>query len=88
MSMVVDELATHYSVDELYVDSVIVSAIGADKITYRVAGSVEVTLQWGSNSDLRRGTERNQVSLFRSSVNLSYPWTICGVLTSQNCPMV
>jgi hypothetical protein len=51
----VDELATHHSVDELYVDSVTVSAIGADTITYRVIGSVEVTLQWGSNSDLRRG---------------------------------
>jgi hypothetical protein len=51
----VDELATHHSVDELYVESVIVSAIGADKITYRVTGSVEVTLQWGSDSDLRRG---------------------------------
>src|SRR6202051_3163930 len=51
----VDELATHFSVDELYVDTVTVSTIGADKITYKVAGSVEVTLQWGSNSDVRRG---------------------------------
>jgi len=51
----IDELATHFSVDELCVESVIVSAIGADKITYRVTGSVEETLQWGSNSDVRRG---------------------------------
>ncbi len=53
--MEVDELANHHSVDEVYVERVIVHTIGLDTITYRVTGSVVVTLQWGSNSDVRCG---------------------------------
>jgi len=34
---------------------VTVHKIGLDTITYRVTGSVDVTLQWGSNSDVRPG---------------------------------
>ena len=49
----VDELATHHSLDEVYVEEIIVHKIGCQTITYEVLGSVEVTLQWGSNSDLR-----------------------------------
>ena len=51
----VDELASHYSLEEVYVDRVIVHAIGVDTITYRATGTVAVVLQWGSNSDVRRG---------------------------------
>lgn len=51
----VDELASHYSLDEVYVDRVAVHVIGPDLVTYRATGSVGVMLQWGSNSDLRRG---------------------------------
>lgn len=76
----VDELATHFSVDELYVDSIIVSTIGADTITYLVEGSVEVTLQWGSNSDLRRGdgAESSQSFPFHCEFQLSLddPWDL------------
>ena len=53
--MEVDELATHHSLDEVYVDEVRVAAIGAATITYLASGSIDVTLQWGSNSDVRRG---------------------------------
>jgi hypothetical protein len=42
-------------VDEVYVEHATVHTIGLDTITYRVTGSVDVTLQWGSNSDVRRG---------------------------------
>ena len=51
----VDELASHYSLEEVYVDRVVVHTIGVDTITYRATGSVAVVLQWGSNSDVRRG---------------------------------
>ncbi|NWL08985.1 hypothetical protein [Pseudomonas hunanensis] len=51
----VDELATHYSLEEIYVDSHEVTSITSDAIHIRVSGSLGVTLQWGSNSDLRRG---------------------------------
>ena len=56
------------------------SAIGAEKITYRVTGSVEVTLQWGSNSDVRRGdgAESSQSFSFHCEfqVPLDDPWDL------------
>jgi hypothetical protein len=51
----VDELATHHSIEEVYVGETSVRSIGAHFITYRAAGSISVTLQWGSHSDMRRG---------------------------------
>lgn len=51
----VDELATHYSLEEIYVGSHEVTSITSETIHIRVSGSLGVTLQWGSNSDLRRG---------------------------------
>lgn len=53
--MEVDELASHHSLDDVSVERVTVREIGLDTITYLVTGWVEVTLQWGSNSDVRRG---------------------------------
>jgi hypothetical protein len=51
----VDELASHHSVDEVYVGDTSVRSMGAHFITYRATGSVAITLQWVSNSDKRRG---------------------------------
>jgi hypothetical protein len=51
----VDELATHYSLEQIYVDSHEVTIITSETVHIRVSGSLGVTLQWGSNSDLKRG---------------------------------
>ena len=51
----VDELATHHSIDEVYVDTGRVTAIDATTVTFEVTGVLTVELQWGSNSDLRKG---------------------------------
>lgn len=51
----IDELASHHSVEEIYVDRTGVASIGSTTVRYRATGTVSVTLQWGSNSDLRRG---------------------------------
>ncbi|WP_121120187.1 hypothetical protein [Croceibacterium ferulae] len=51
----VDELASHHSVEDVYVHETRVEAIGATSIRYRATGIVDVVLQWGSNSDLRNG---------------------------------
>jgi hypothetical protein len=51
----IDELASHHSMEEVYVDDVVVQSIGAKTITYKAKGAVSVVLQWGSNSDVRRG---------------------------------
>ena len=48
-----DELATHYLVDEVCVESTEVVDIGPERLMLRVEGSVGVELQYGSNSDVR-----------------------------------
>ena len=52
---VVDELASHHSLEEVYVDHTWVKTIAANSIIYGAKGSISVTLQWGSNSDVRNG---------------------------------
>lgn len=51
----VDELASHHSVGDVYVHETKVESIGAEWVRYRATGSIDVVLQWGSNSDLRNG---------------------------------
>ena len=51
----IDELASHHSVEDVDIDDIAVQSIGAETITYRAKGTVSVVLQWGSNSDVRRG---------------------------------
>lgn len=51
----IDELATHHSIEEIYVGNTEVVSIGAESVRYRASGTISVILQWGSNSDLRRG---------------------------------
>jgi hypothetical protein len=89
----VDELATHHSVEEVYVEQTIVKAIGPDTITYQAKGSISVVLQWGSNSDLARGDGAELPQSFpiecTFEVPLEDPWelsdakTIYGVDTSK-----
>ena len=76
----VDELASHYSLEEIYVDRVIVHTIGVETIIYRAIGSVAVVLQWGSNSDVRRGdgAELEQSFPFYCDIELPLdePWNL------------
>lgn len=76
----VDELATHHYIQEVYVDNTKVHAIGPDAITYRSTGSVDVILQFGSNSDIRNdmGAEIEQSFPFVCDieVSLSEPWNL------------
>jgi hypothetical protein len=82
----VDELASHNSLEEVYVDDVIVQNIGASTITYRATGAVSVVLQWGSNSDVRRGDgiELPQSFPFYCDIEvpLSEPWELSDAETS------
>lgn len=89
----IDELATHYSLEEVYVENTEVHEIGPESITYRAEGSVGVILQWGSNSDVRRGDgaelEQSFPFSFDITVPLEHPWdlgmaeTVGGVDTSE-----
>lgn len=51
----VDELATHHCVNGIDVEDVTVTKVGSEFIHLRASGTIGVELQWGSNSDLRRG---------------------------------
>lgn len=53
--LAIDELATHHSIDEIYTDLVEVNAIDDQFIHIAARGTLACELQWGSNSDLRRG---------------------------------
>ena len=89
----VDELATHHSIEEVYVASTVVHSIGISDITYQAKGTLSVVLQWDSNSDLRRGdgAELGQSFPFYCdiAVPLEDPWdldvadTSYGVDTSE-----
>jgi len=74
----VDELATHHSIQEIYVGETTVLTIGPETITYRATGSLDVILQFGSDSDIRNdmGAEIPQTFPFFCDieVSLSDPW--------------
>lgn len=50
-----DELATHHYIDESYIDSIVIYCIDHEHIQFRAIGTVSCELQYGSNSDFRRG---------------------------------
>ncbi len=76
----VDELSTHHFIQDLSVDRVVVDTIGPDNIIYKSSGSIEVILQYGSNSDVRNdiGAEIRQTFPFYCDieVSLSDPWNL------------
>jgi len=51
----IDEISAHYSLEDIYVNEVEIVDVGHDKITFKATGSISAGLQWGSNSDVRRG---------------------------------
>jgi hypothetical protein len=53
--LAIDELVSHHFIDEVYTDNVEIYEINHECIKFRVYGSIGCELQWGSNSDLRRG---------------------------------
>jgi hypothetical protein len=65
---------------EVYVDRTVVHAIGPTTITYRSSGSIDVILQFGSNSDLRNdmGAELPQTFPFTCDIEvpLDEPWDL------------
>ncbi|TAL04290.1 MAG: hypothetical protein EPO08_01775 [Rhodospirillaceae bacterium] len=78
--LAVDELASHHSVDEVYIHNIEVHEIGPSTVKYRAVGSLSVTLQWGSNSDLRNGdgAELEEGFPFQCDIEapLDSPWNL------------
>jgi hypothetical protein len=50
-----DEIATHHCIDGVEVHQIEVTSMDQAEIQFIAHGSVGVQLQWGSNSDMRRG---------------------------------
>ena len=73
----VDELASHHSVVDAHIYQTSVTGIGPYCLTYRAKGTVRVTLQWGSNSDLRKGDG--------AELGLSFPFQ-CDISVSVDNP--
>lgn len=48
-----DELSTHHWIEESYVEEIQIETLGSEIIVYGVRGTLSVTQQWGSNSDVR-----------------------------------
>lgn len=70
----------------IYVNGVKVAAIGAEIIVYLVTGSVEATLQWGSDSDLRRGDGADAGQSFPFECEFRLPLDDPWISTSPTCP--
>jgi len=81
----VDVLATHHFVEEVYVHETKVHVIGPNTIIYRAHGSLSVTLQWGSNSDMQRGdgAELGECFPFHCDIEvpLADPWKLANAYT-------
>jgi len=69
----VEDLATHYSLEDVYVDSSVITDITHNTIHFLVTGSISVTLQWGSNSDLRNGDGAELAEDFNFTCLLTCP---------------
>lgn len=60
----IDELATHHSIESVYVNDISIEKIKEDLIVMDVTGDIDVILQWGSNGDLRRGDGHERETSF------------------------
>lgn len=69
----IDRLATHHFIEEVYTDKVTVTAIQHDRIHITATGIISCELQWGSNSDVRKGEGAIMSDSYPFSCHLSSP---------------
>jgi len=50
-----DEIASHYSIDSIYLENFKIKSIDSTFIVVEAEGSISVVHQWGSNADLNNG---------------------------------
>ncbi len=67
----VDEIASHYSIEGVWVDQVGVRQLAPDRLCFEVMGSLSVGLQWGSNSDVRRGDGHEKDENFKFQLSFT-----------------
>ena len=79
----IDELATHHCIDAVYTEQVHISQIDANFIHFSAEGTVECELQWGSNSDLRRGDGATLEQAFPFNCELTSPVDNPGAIVAE-----
>lgn len=73
----IDELATHHFIDEVYTETIEIYEINHEFIMLHANGSIDCELQWGSNSDLKRGNG--------AVISQSYPFA-CDLISPVDEP--
>jgi Predicted pPIWI-associating nuclease len=69
----IDEIATHYSIEDICTEHIEITSITHDEIVINAKGSIGTELQWGSNSDVRRGDGILLPQYFPFTCSLSSP---------------
>lgn len=66
------ELSAHFSVEETYVNNVLITIINSEYLEITIEGTLEIVQQWGSNVDLKNndGLTGESSFPFRSMLNL------------------
>src|SRR5690606_33813730 len=65
--------ATHHSIEAVWVGDVQVRQASPDQLRFEVTGSIDVRLQWGSNSDVRRGDGAEADENFKFTLTFTAP---------------
>jgi hypothetical protein len=68
-----DDLASHHSIEEVCTEQMEVTGITHEAVNFAISGTVSVELQWGSNSDVRRGDGAIMEQGFPFSVTMWSP---------------
>ena len=69
----IDELATHHTIEDVYIKNLTIAGVDHRLVSFRIEGSLEVELQWGSGSDYRRGNGAKFSNSFPFTATMSSP---------------
>ena len=80
----IDELATHHFIDEVYVDEIQITSIGHETVRFDVSGTIGCILQWGSNSDVRKGDGAELSQSFPFSCKMFSPVAMPSAIQTES----
>ncbi len=74
------QISANYSLEDIYVNEVEIVEVGHDKINFKATGSITAGLQWGSNSDVRRGDRLVREESFSFTGRMWSPVVACALI--------
>ena len=69
----VENLSSHTSISNVDINGYSIIAINRNEIVFEVEGELDIELQWGSNSDVRRGDGITGKATTPYSMNIIVP---------------